>query len=117
MKKLIFGLSALSLLLLTSCSSPEYKNGKKFTFDDKEIESKLVYFCQDKPNLAPIALRAEKAHAYFTEQNNANAEMLIKTIGEEDSTEAMAKFQKRAEDLALEIHKKFSCTLIDSIEY
>jgi len=117
MKKWTISILISSSILFVGCSStPTYKNGKKFTFEEKELDTTLVYFCQDKPNLAPMALRAEKAHEYFREKNNANTQMLIDSIGKEKTKgSAMQTFQKRAKVLALALHKKFSCTLIDAI--
>ena len=118
MKKWITYTLLATVLLLSACSSPEYKNGKKFTFDDKTIKSKLVYFCQNKSTLAPMSLRAEKAHIYFTQKNNANVQILIDAIGNENTKESiMLDFQKRTKKLALKLHKKFSCTLVDSLDY
>ena len=106
-------------VIITACtSSAGYKNGKKFTFDDTETQSKLVYFCQNKPNLAPMSLRAQKAHVYFTQKNDENVQILVDSVGDETQKEtAMTDFRKRAARLALKLHKKFSCTLVDSIEY
>ena len=111
-------LLATSVFLSACTSTTGYKNGKKFTFDDTEIKTKLVYFCQNKPNLAPMSIRAEKAHTYFTKQNNKNVQILIDSVGDDAQKEsAMLDFKTRTSDLALRLHKKFSCTLVDSIEY
>jgi hypothetical protein len=111
-------LLATSIFFSACTSTTEYKNGKKFTFDDTEINTKLVYFCQNKPNFAPMLIRAEKAHIYFKKQNNKNVQILIDSVGDEKTKEsAMLDFKKRASKLALKLHKKFSCTLVDSIEY
>jgi hypothetical protein len=111
-------LLATSILLSACTSTTGYKNGEKFTFDDTQINTKLVYFCQNKPNLAPMSLRAEKAHSYFTKQNNKNVQILIDSVGDEETKEsAMLDFKERVTALALKLHKKFSCTLVDSIEY
>ena len=108
-----------STIFFTACtSSPDYGNGQKFTFDDKELEMKTIYFCQDKPNLEAINIRAKKANAYFTKANKANAEMLIQDMMEKKPRDTSAvNFQKRSENLALDLYKKFSCTLVDTIDY
>ena len=119
MKKLTtLALLTLAILFTACTSSPDYKNGKKFTFDDKEMESKLVYFCQDKPNLDAMNIRAKNAHDYFTKENRANADKLVQDMIDKTPQDiSMVNFQKRTEALALNIHKKFSCTLVDTIDY
>jgi len=111
-------LLAMTVLITACTSSTGYKNGKKFTFDDKEIRSKLIYFCQNKPNLAPMSLRAQKANAYFRRINNTNVQMLVDGVGDEMTKETiMLDFRRRTKSLALKLHKKFSCTLVNSIDY
>ena len=118
MKKQIAFTLLTATLLFTACTSPEYKNGKKFTFDDKELESKLIYFCQNKPNLEPMNIRAKKTHAYFIKANRANADALVQDMmNDKPQSVSMTSFQQRTEALALNLHKKFSCTLIDTIDY
>ena len=119
MRKWILPSLLTTAVFMTACtSSTGYKNGKKFTFNNKETQSKLVYFCQNRPNLAPMSLRAQKAHAYFTQKNDENVQILVGSVGDETQKEtAMIGFRKRAARLALKLHKKFSCTLVDSIEY
>jgi len=108
-----------STIFLTSCTlSPIYQNSKDFTFDNKEIELKLVYSCQDKPNLEAISIRAKKANEYFNKANSNNTEILIKDISEGKSRDTAAiNFQKRSENIAIDLNKKFACTLIDTIDY
>lgn len=115
MKQFILG--AL-VLLVTGCSSPTYKNGQKFTFDAKEMESRLTYFCRDKPGLEPAKIRAQKAHAYFVKQNDINTELLLNDMMKKvPSDKAMEKFMSRTENIATSLHKKFSCLLIDTEDY
>jgi len=64
----------------TGCTTLMQGSGEKFTFDDKEMESKLIYYCQDKPELEAIKIRADKAHAYFTVQNQKNAKTLMEEM-------------------------------------
>ena len=117
-KWMIPSLLAMTMFITACTSSTQYKNGKKFIFNNKEIKSKLVYFCQNKPNLAPMALRAQKANAYFNKINTTNVQMLVDGIGDETTKETiMLDFRRRTKSLALKLHQKFSCTLVDSIDY
>jgi len=108
-----------SIILFSACSStPSYTNGKNFTFDDKELEMKLVYSCQDKPELEAVNIRAKKANEYFKKVNTENTEMLIKETSNGTARDIIASnMQKRTENLAADLDKKFSCTLIDTIDY
>jgi len=108
-----------SAILFTACTStPVYTNGKNFTFDNKELEMKIVYTCQDKPDLEAINIRAKKANAYFNKATDNNTDMLLKDISEGKSREqATTNFQKRSENIVVDLDKKFSCTLIDTIDY
>ena len=117
MNKWLIGNIFLWSLLTTSCTTVEYKGAKKFTFLDKELHTKIVYFCQDKKTLYPMEIRASKAHQYFTTQNNHNADLLMRDIEKNrNQKEAMHAFNNRAKKLALSLHRKFACTLVDTID-
>ena len=66
MKKWICISMLCTSFMWTGCTTLIQGSGKKFTFDDKEMESKLIYYCQDKPELEAMKIRADKAHAYFS---------------------------------------------------
>jgi len=117
-KWMIPSLLAMTMFITACTSSTQYKNGKKFIFNDKEIKTKLIFFCQNRPSLAPIYIRAEKANAYFKKTNNNNIKILIDAIGDENKKETiMSDFKRRTKNLAIKLHKKFSCILVDSIDY
>jgi len=116
---LSYTLLITSTILFSACSStPPYTNGKNFTFDDKELEMKLVYSCQDKPELESVNIRAKNANEYFKKVNTQNTDMLIQeTSNGTDRGIIASNMQKRTENLAANLDKKFSCTLIDTIDY
>ena len=98
--------------------TPHYKNAKKFTFIDTQMHTKLTYFCQNREDLYPMAIRAPRAHQYFVAHNNQNAELLLNDIKHHKAEHlAMKDFNTRAKVLALTLHRKFACTLIQSRDY
>ena len=108
-----------STILFSACSTTSlYTNGKNFTFDDKELEMKLVYSCQDKPELEDVNIRAKKANEYFNKVSAQNTDMLIQETSNGIARDiATENSQKRTEKLVSDLDKKFSCALIDTIDY
>jgi hypothetical protein len=110
---------AFFAIIFTACTtSPDIGKGKRFTFNDERVGSKLIYLCQDKPELGTVEVRAKKAHEYFTNKSNENTEKFLNDMMKHKLKKpSMVEFQKKSEELAVELNKKFSCVLVDSIDY
>jgi len=108
----------LFTVMMNACISPAYPDGKQFTFDNKEMESKLIYSCEDNPNLEAVGIRAKKANDYFVKEDNAMIEKLMVDIKNKvDRDVAMSKLNQGVNSLASTLKEKFSCVLIETIDY
>ncbi|MBU3016044.1 hypothetical protein KO488_14905 [Poseidonibacter lekithochrous] len=119
------GLVLLSLsiiVLFTSCTSivkMGLGEGKEFTFDNKELESKMTFYCTDEKEGENIKLRARNAYDYFNNENDKNIDTLTEKMLKKEisSLEFAYEINKLSEKLVSDVNNKFNCTLIDVIDY
>lgn len=119
------GLVLLSLsiiVLFTSCTSivkMGLGEGKEFTFDNKELESKMTFYCTDEKEAENIKLRARNAYDYFNNENDKNIDTLTEKMLKKEisSLEFAYEINKLSEKLVSDVNNKFNCTLIDVIDY
>lgn len=112
----------LIIVFFTSCSSIVklgLGEGKEFTFDNKELESKMIFYCTNEKKGENIRLRAKEANDYFNKENNKNMDIITDKLFKKEITALEFAFELNdvSENLAMDIQNKFNCSLIDVIDY
>ncbi len=98
-----------STLFFSCASKSEDAAGENFTFFSDELDATLTYYCKKESSLGPSNTRAKEANRYFIKQNRAITKALFEN--KKPSTVDIMQMDKKMNDLALSVMKKFDCML------